>query len=207
MALPIKTIKQAEAEIEEGKFYTTEEFMRLSLDPGYRYELVRGVIKKLSHPGGEHMLVVDNLYGEIRNYVRARGLGRVLPPGSFDLKLDPTRSTVRSPDLTFIAKGKTIDKSAVIAIPDLAVEVYSINHRPGDYADKFEDYQKAGWDLVWLIYSPNSSPKKKANKVEVYRLRQSLQPLRVLTLGDKLDGQEVVPGFIMPVADLFEYES
>ncbi len=80
MALPARII-------ESDRIYSAEEFMALPLDPGKHYELVRGVVKEMSHPGGAHMLIMDNLYGELRSYVRANQLGRVLPPSGYELKI------------------------------------------------------------------------------------------------------------------------
>jgi Uma2 family endonuclease len=190
------------------RLYTADEFMALSLDPSKRYELVRGVIKEMSHPGWEHVMIQDNLYSELSVYVRAKGLGRVIPPGSFELNLDPKRDTVRAPDLAFISKklveklGRT--KGAIDVTPDLAVEVYSPNDRPGELRDKLTDYQTAGWDLVWVIYPPESIPKSKSTTVEVYRLQQGLNPIRILGENDVLDGEEVIPGFKMSIVNLFE---
>jgi Uma2 family endonuclease len=190
------------------RFYTTTEFMALSLEPSKRYELVRGVIKEMSHPGWEHVMIQDNLYGELSVYVRAQGLGRVIPPGSFELNIDPNRDTVRVPDLAFISKklveklGRT--KGAINVTPTLAIEVYSPHDRPGELRDKLTDYQAAGWDLVWVIYPPDSIPKSKSTTVEIYRLQQSLNPVKVLGSNDELDGEEVIPGFKMSIVNLFE---
>ena len=75
--------------------YTAEEFMALPLDPGKRYELVRGEIKEMSWLGAEHTLIADNLYGALRDYARAVKNGRALLPGGFELNLpDKQNETV-----------------------------------------------------------------------------------------------------------------
>lgn len=76
--------------------------------------------------------------------------------------------------------------------PDLAVEVLS----PGNDADnmrvKIANYLAAGtW--VW-VFNPSEQ------KVEVY---VPGQPVRILGLHDGLDGGEVLPGFRLPVKDIF----
>ncbi len=200
MALPLETP-------ERQRFYTVAEFMALPFDESKRYELVRGTIKEMSHPGREHTLVTDNLYGELRNYVRGNGLGRVLPPGGFELKIPGAiRDTVRSPDLTYLAKGKaTGGVGAFQVVPDLAIEIYSPNDRAADYREKLEDYRDAGWNLVWIVYPIAGIPKSRAGKVEVYHLQESLKPVQVLAQADRLDGENVIPGFSMSVAALFDY--
>ncbi len=200
MALPARIV-------ETNRVYTTEEFMALPLDNTKPYELVRGVIKEMSHPGREHMFIMDNLYGTLRNYVRANRLGRILPPGSFELQIPGAiKDTVRSPDLAFLPSAKLDGPpGAITDAPDLAIEIYSPNDRPGDLRDKLEDYQAAGWNLVWVIYPPTATPKKKAATVEIYRLQQSLNPVQVLGKSEILSGEDIIPGFTMPIADLFDY--
>lgn len=200
MALPARVAR-------EEKLYTSDEFMALAVDPDKKHELVGGVVKEMLHPGEEHLLVQDNLQFALGSFVRAKRLGRVLPPGSFELKIDPERDNVRSPDLAYLTKDKITGQSGAIrVIPDLAVEVYSPNDRPGEYIEKFRDYQKAGWNLIWLVYPPKSAPKRKAGKVEIYHLQQSLEPVKTLAVGDILDGETTIPGFNLAVADLFNFE-
>jgi Uma2 family endonuclease len=190
-------------EIDQPRLYTTEEFMNLVLDEGQRYELVEGVIEEMSQPGVGHGIVCDNLYGELRVYVRAKHLGRVLPPTSYDLKLRPDKDTVRAPDISFISADRTAEigidshNGAIPFPPALAVEVLSPNDRPGELHKKLQDYQAAGWNLVWVI-----SPEKR--KVDVYRLQQSLKPTQSLTVNEELSGEDVLPGFSMSVQALFE---
>jgi len=78
--------------------------------------------------------------------------------------------------------------------PDLAVEVVS----PDDTADAIEDkvieYLDAGTQLVWVVHP-------RTRTVTVYR---SLKNVRVLTRDEMLDGDDVLPGFTVPVKELFE---
>jgi Uma2 family endonuclease len=200
MAVSLKTA-------ETTRFYTIDEFMALPLDNDYRYELVRGEIQKMAHPGEEHGLVVDNLQFALSNHVRSKKLGRTFPPVSVETKIPgATRDTARVPDLMYLSKEKITGQSgAVKVIPDLAVEVYSPSDRPSLLKEKLEDYQAAGWDLVWVIY-PSSAPRKKQKTVEVYRLKQSRTPVQTLGVNDILDGAEIIPDFKMSIAQLFEYE-
>ncbi len=186
--------------IDTVRLYTTEQFMALDLDDGKLYELVRGVLQGMLQPGERHGLVADNLYGELRDFIKPRKLGRLIMTVGFELPLDPSRDTVRSPDWAFLGKGKTTgDNGAVTVPPDLAVEVLSPNDRPAKLKEKLQEYQIAGWDLVWVI-----NPEKQS--VEVYRLLQSLSPAKKLGPTDQLDGEEVIPGFSMAVAALFDYD-
>ena len=78
-------------------------------------------------------------------------------------------------------------------VPDLAVEVISKTNSANAVARKIEEYFQAGVSLVWVIY-PGTS------KIYVY---DSPTRVRILQLGDELDGEEVIPGFRVPLSTLF----
>ena len=77
--------------------------------------------------------------------------------------------------------------------PDLVVEVIS----PHDLAEavdtKVEEYLRAGVRLVWVVHPV-------AQVVQIYRSNGSLEGRRV---HQELDGEDVLPGFLCPVRDLF----
>ena len=61
---------------------------------------------------------------------------------------------------------------------------------------KIRLYQAGGVKLTWII-----NPMQK--QCEVYVPGQ-LSPLATLVIGEELDGLEVIPGFRVPVKDLFQ---
>lgn len=81
---------------------------------------------------------------------------------------------------------------ATTAPPDLAVEVLSPDDRPRYVLDKLGEYLGAGVRLVWVI-DPG------ARVATVYR---SLTDVRRLEEHEALDGEDVVPGFRCPLADI-----
>jgi Uma2 family endonuclease len=106
----------------------------------------------------------------------------------------------RSPDISFFAKerlqGMTELPSGFLdGAPDLAVEVLSPGNTVEEMHDKLVEYFENGTCLAWIIH-PNE------NYVLVYRSAQ--EPDRLLKSVDSLDGEEVIPGFTLPVADLFQ---
>ncbi len=181
--------------------------MTLALAADKRYELVQGIIKEMLHPGREHTLVCARLMTALILFLHDKNIGAILPPGAYKLTLPGIQAdTVRSPDLTFLVNEKLAGPpGAITDIPDLAIEVYSPNDEPGELRRKLEDYQRAGWNLVWVIYPPQSSPKRKAGTVEIYRLQSETRLKPALSLGQKatLLGEEMLEGFNTPVASLF----
>jgi Uma2 family endonuclease len=81
-------------------------------------------------------------------------------------------------------------------VPDLAIEVISPTNTAADVLVKVRDYFRAGVRRVWVIYPVEG---------EVYAY-ESPTVIRVLQRGDELDGEDVLPGFRLPLATLFEDE-
>jgi Uma2 family endonuclease len=78
--------------------------------------------------------------------------------------------------------------------PDLAVEVLSSGNTIEEIHDKLVEYFENGSRLVWLVHP-----------IEHYILvyRSSEEPDRLLKSVDLLEGEEVIPGFALPVSHLF----
>ncbi|MFN6566635.1 Uma2 family endonuclease [Dendronalium sp. ChiSLP03b] len=104
----------------------------------------------------------------------------------------------RSPDLSFVARErlqglKRLPKGFFVGAPDLAVEVISPSNTFAEIHSKLVEYFDSGAKLVWVINPDEQS-------VLVYR---QPQPDKLLKLTDSLDGEEVIPGFTLLVAELF----
>ena len=177
------------------KLMTAEELAALP-DDGYQYELVRGVLVKMPPPGFEHGEIVGETFGWLREFVRAHGLGRVVTADAgFRLEEDP--DTVRGPDIAFVRADRLPppdQRVGYLAIPpDLVVEVVSRSQSEGDVATKVADYLRAGVPLVWTVF-----PRRRG--VAIHRAGRAPQELAI---GDELDGEDVLPGFRLPVAAIF----
>ena len=86
--------------------------------------------------------------------------------------------------------------------PDLAAEVASPDQTALDMAAKAQRYLRGGTRLVWVLWPDR-------REVDVWQpddLRpryQDMRPSSTLGLGAALDGEDVVPGFSLSVADAF----
>jgi Uma2 family endonuclease len=180
--------------------YSLEEFEKLELpNDDNKYELIDGVLKVAPPPGFQHGKIAANIVWQIILFDPNRNLGLVLQDSGF--KVAP--GFAPAPDVAFIMAANIPPTTvrAVPVAPDLAVEVWS----PGDLDTaahraearaKIRHYQVAGVALVWAINPP-------ARTVEVYHPNQT-GPVQVLGIEDDLSGEQVIPGFIMPVKALFE---
>jgi Uma2 family endonuclease len=165
-------------------------------DDGYRYELVRGELRKMAPAGHLHGRVAINVTTPLDRHVRAHHLGVVYAAETgFTLASNP--DMVRAPDVAFIRRERVEEVGDVEGYwpgaPDLAVEVISPSDTYADVQEKVFDWLEAGTRMVILVM-----PRKRA--VTVYR---SLTDMIMLTEHDTLDGGEVVPGWKIPVRELF----
>jgi Uma2 family endonuclease len=177
------------------KLVTADELLMMP-DDGFRYELVKGDLKRMPPTGDEHGEVTMVLAAPLYQYVKLNKLGRVYAAETgFKLESDP--DTVRAPDIAFVSTERIEATGRVqgyrSGAPDLAVEVLSPGNTKREMAEKVEEYFAAGARMVWIV-----SPKPKT--VTVYR---SLTNIVTLTEKDVLGGGEVVPGFQIPVAEIF----
>lgn len=165
-------------------------------DPDTLYEVVDGrIVEKLM--GAFECWVAAVIFGELDRYVEQNPGGRVVPEMIFDLR--PHLNRERRPDVAFVsferwAADRGMPKSpSWPVIPDLAVEVVSPTNTADHVNDKIEEYFQVGVRLVWVVYPSHT-------KVYVYT---SPEDVRILTPKRELDGGEVVPGFRVSVARLF----
>ena len=180
----------------EVQLITADELLTL---PGneFRYELVKGELKKMSPAGHEHGRIVMHLAAPLAQHVKAKQLGEVYAAET-GFKLESNPDTVRAPDIAFIvasrvrAVGDT--RGYWPGAPDLAVEVLSPNDRVYEIEEKVSQWLLAGSRQVWVV-----SPKLRT--VTIYF---STGDIHVLTDKDRLEGADVVPGFDLPVVELFE---
>lgn len=173
--------------------WTDEEFMALP-DDGNKYELVNGELL-MSNSGAEHGYITSLLMIVLGNHVKAQKLGLMFDSSTaFTLK----SGNKRSPDISFIAKErlqglKKLPRGFWQGSPDLAVEVLSPSNTVEEIHNKIVEYFDNDTKLVWVI-----------NPEEEYVLiYHSPKPDRFLTSQDALDGENIVPGFQMWVAELF----
>ena len=178
----------------EKKIWTDEAFMALP-DDGDRYEIVNGELVNMGNSGMAHGDLCAFLVGNLAIYVRAKKLGSVCDSSTaFKMKL----GNKRSPDISFVAKErlkglKKLPKGFFEGAPDLAIEVLSPSNTFEEIHSKLVEYFESGCKLAWVINPDEES-------VLVYR---KPQPEKLLKITDSLDGEELIPGFTLAIAELF----
>ena len=133
----------------------------------------------------------------LMNFVQSRRLG-VVQAGDTGFILARSPDTVRGPDVAFVTRERfeAVGRTAppFPGAPDLAVEVLAPSDRPGAVQAKVGEYLAAGTRIVWIV-DPAS---------ERVNMFHTLLASRTLTRDQKLDGEDVLPGFRVTVAEIFE---
>lgn len=168
---------------------TMTEFLENDLE-GYEY--VKGELVPMAAAAIVHGEIGSNVHLLLGLYVRENKLGRLYSLET-TFQLD---DRVVKPDIAFVSTERLSDDKlkGFADAPDLAVEVVSPTDKQYDVTEKVLAYLKAGTRLVWVL-----EPVLKT--VMIYR---SETDFTLLNYEDTLTGEDVVPGFSCPVAELFE---
>lgn len=139
-------------------------------------------------------MIEFRMVDHLARHVFARGLGVVGPGFGF---VGASGRALHPPDLVFCRRDRLPEKSVWDGLspvpPDLAVELLSPVDEEDRVAHEVEAYLAEGIALLWLVDPAGQT-------IAVHAPGRS--PV-TLSIGDHLDGGDVLPGFRVPVADLF----
>ena len=143
------------------KIHATVEDVLLLSAAGERYELIDGELVPMFPNGFEHGEILGETVAILRNYVRARKLGRVVG-GDVLFRLDTRGSLARAPDIAFVRRQRLrgVDLTRPFdGSPDLAVEIVSPRNkdRPDSremYARRYLGYVRQGVHLMLIDVLP-----------------------------------------------------
>lgn len=165
-------------------------------DDGLRRELVRGEVRTMTPAGHRHGKVAMRIGWRLAQHVEAEGIGAVYAAETGFI-LESAPDTVRAPDVAFLRRERVEREGNSEGFwrgaPDLAVEVVSPGDSFAEVEEKVFDWLSAGCGMVVVV-----NPKKRT--ATVYRSRTDIV---VLTEEDALDGEDVVPGWRLPVREIF----
>jgi Uma2 family endonuclease len=178
----------------ETKLLTAEEFAKLPSD-GKKYELVKGILVEVCRPKYGHGYVQAIMAYYFNAYLMEHSIGVVTTESGYVTTENP--DSVRGPDVAFMSKdrlGKQVPSDFVNLAPDLVVEIASDSDTVRDLQNKIDEYLAGGTRLIWVFYPWNRT-------VSVHR--QGAMPVTI-GVNDVLDGEDVLPGFRLPVNDVFK---
>jgi Uma2 family endonuclease len=168
---------------------TADELLQMP-DDGWKYELVQGELRKMSPAGAEHGDIAAEIVMSLRAYAKEHRLGKVYPSDTgFVLTRDP--DTVRAPDAAFVRAERVVRTTKYFeGAPDAAFEVISPSDIYTEVDEKIVEYLRAGTRIVVVV-----NPRTRA--VLIHR------KTGVEIVQDVLTIEDVVPGWRLPLSDLF----
>jgi Uma2 family endonuclease len=156
---------------------------------------VEGRIVPVVPTGYAHGELETRLAARLFAWAEATGRGRVFT-GEVGIYIRRNPDTVRAADVLYVSNERYARHGPagyLDVAPELAVEVLSPDDRWSEVTGKLDDYFSAGVDAVWVV-----DPRRR--QVFVYRSLSAVQPLGE---GQVLENPDLLPGFSLPLADLF----
>jgi len=179
------------------KVWTQAEMQALP-EEGFNHEVVDGELVMSPKNDFVHGFISARLSAALLAFVQTERLGAVLDSSTgFWMK----NRNCRAPDISFISRARLealgfrpSTRLFFPGAPDLAVEVLSPNNTRGEIDERLNDFFTSGSLLAWII-------DPQAQSVEVCR---SLTARRLIGAGGFLEGEDILPGFRYPIANLFK---
>lgn len=145
-------------------------------------------------------LLAQTLAGSLWDFAKANRQGKVFILMLY--RIDQSKNLQRRPDISFVSNSRwpwnrrLPDVESWDMVPDLAVEITNSNDKAEAVNERKHEYFEAGVRQVWVVYPDYQ---------EVY-VYSSTKQLQVFQVGDEMDGGELLPGFRLPLAALFDDE-
>jgi Uma2 family endonuclease len=160
------------------------------------YELDNGrLVFIMVPPGNIHGAAESNIVTELKVQGEFQGHGKARTEVGVVLWRNPDR--VVTPDVLFIAKKslpiKESPEGYLATIPELVVEIRSKNDSLKYVQRKVDHYLKAGVEVVWIADW----------SARIVTAHTRTDDPKVYGESDTLQLPELIPGFSLPVADVF----
>src|ERR1043166_7309809 len=167
-------------------FMTADELLRLP-DDGWRYELVRGELRKMSPSGARHARVAAQIIGGLIAFLKQHPIGTAYASeAGFRISRQP--DTVRAPDAAFVRADRVVDTAGFFeGPPDVAFEVTSPGDTYSEIEEKTLDWLRAGVRAV-VIVDPRTST------VRIHRTSGATN------VADAIEIDDVIPGWNFPLS-------
>ena len=182
-----RIVQLEQTERSHGHRRATESLEILS-EPEGLYEVIDGrVVEKPM--GAYEVWLAKVIYDLVNPYVKDNSLGRVVQEMIFDLR--PTVDRERRPDVAFISFERWARNRRSSTNPLLGGRA-----RPGDRNCKPDQHGRRSRGKAGGVF-PGRRPERLGGLSTQFKVYVYTSPtdVRVLALGDELDGGDVLPGF------------
>jgi Uma2 family endonuclease len=169
---------------------TADELLRLPAD-GWRHELVRGELRKMSPSGARHGRVAAEIVGSLIAHMKRNRTGAVYSSETgFRISRQP--DTVRAPDAAYVRSERVTETAGFFeGPPDAAFEVTSPGDTYSEIEEKTLDWLRAGVNVVVIV-----DPRTKTARVHRADGATSVE--------DVIEIDDVIPRWRLSLAELFD---
>jgi Uma2 family endonuclease len=157
------------------------------------FELIHGeIVEKM--PTELHGVLVTFLIIRLGTFIEKQGSGRLVT--EVRSRIPDDAHNARQPDISYFADDTrpVVTQGAVPLLPDLAIEVKSPSDSFVGMREKANYYLDNGSRLVWLVFPTE-------RQIEIHTADA---PITTLGMADTLTGGDVLPGFALPLHELFK---
>ena len=177
---------------------TADEFYHLYAHKDGRYELVDGEVVEMAPVFRTHGRIASSITTAFNNYCRYIGRGWSEVEVGYVVLSGP--DTVRGPDVSLVLTTEIgeEDNGFVPGAPDIAVEVVSPSNTAAEMQRKIREYLAAGSQRVWVVYPATPTV---GRRVVIHRPDGSTI---TYTGNDAITDEELLPGFSLPLSEIFE---
>jgi Uma2 family endonuclease len=180
--------------IAEPRTYTPDDLLRMP--DGDRYELIDGKLVEIN-VSVLSSLVAAQLLHRLTAFCEPNNLAWIFGADCGCQCFPGYPRKVRKPDGLLVLRDRLstaqLDEGFLRIPPDLAIEVVSPNDLAYEVEVKVQEYLEAAVHLVWVVYPTTRT-------VHIHRSDGSTALIRS---GGELTGEDVLPGFVCRVDDLF----
>ena len=177
------------------RLITAREFIRM-LDDGCRLELIAGKVTKRRYVWWSEGLAGTAMFMSLMDYLEQEDLGGIALASGVGYHIKSNPDHVRVPNVAYIRQERMDVEDPEFffpGAPNIAIENVTTCDTYNYMDDKIRAWLEAGSGMVIVLNVHNKS----------VMVHYSLKQAAMLTAGDTLDGGDVLPGWRMPVADIF----
>lgn len=159
-------------------------------------ELVKGEIVQGMPRKHAHGFIESAIAAHLFNYLHGHKIGRVIS-GGVGVYTQSNPDTIRAIDIAFISNERyqQVQSNRFLDVaPELVVEIMSLANSQSKLHEKLAEYFAIAVKSVWIV-DPQLA------QVHVYR---NMNDMTVLTREDTVTGGDILPGFTLALADIFE---
>lgn len=182
---------------DKEKKFTYQDYLLLPEEPGYRFEVLEGLLVKEPSPNTIHQRVSRRLQRILEDYFWQHD-----PEGEiFNAPLDVTFHdlTVVQPDIFYISNGQKqiVQEARIDGPPALVVEILSPSNSRKDRLQKLQIYQKVEVAHYLLV-----NPEEKT--LECFALRNGVYALVAAGMEEKIVKHPDFPGLSIDLSVIFK---